>query len=580
MKTNQKQIGIIGGGPAGLFMYKRLVESGEANLHITIFERNNQLGAGMPYSTEGSGIEHVTNVSDNEVPTLVTSVENWLQTVPPHVYEPFGIHPQNFNEYKVLPRLLFGQYLSAQFELLHQLATKMDVTTKLFINTTIIDIDDDPSKEKVCVTTQHGKKIEFDNVVVCTGHHWPIVHEGKIPGWFDSPYPPKKLNLKINYPVAIKGASLTAVDALRTLARANGKFVNEADGSIKFELNDESKSFRLILHALDGLLPALRFHLDDPLLHRDYVLSETELQQLKKANGGFVPLDYIFEHSFKKPIQQHEPELYERIQNMTMEQFVAEMMSLRERLDPFVLFKAEYAEAEKSIRRRQSVYWKEMLAVFSYTLNYPAKHFSAEDMMRLKKVLMPLISIVIAFVPQSSYHELIALYDAGILDLIDVDRESKVEPLPEGGALYTYTDDLGKQVQKRYNLYVNATGQPAFMYPEFPFPGLVKTSTVSPAYVAFKSNEAGKAEAESGNSLINTNSQGNYFLQVPGIQINDYFQVLDKYGAANQRIYMMAVPYISGLNPDYSGLDFCEEASARIVSSIVPPSSQSDAKDA
>jgi epoxyqueuosine reductase QueG len=52
------------------------------------------------------------------------------------------------------------------------------------------------------------------------------------------------------------------------------------------------------------------------------------------------------------------------------------MMSLRENLDAFTLFKAEYAEAEKSIRLEQSVHWKEMLAVLSFAMNYPAKHFS------------------------------------------------------------------------------------------------------------------------------------------------------------------------------------------------------------
>jgi hypothetical protein len=52
---------------------------------------------------------------------------------------------------------------------------------------------------------------------------------------------------------------------------------------------------------------------------------------------------------------------------------------------------------------------------------------------------------------------------------------------------------------------------------------------------------------------------------VPGITINDNFQVLDSYGAINSCIYIMAVPYIGGYNPDYSGLNFCEAASEKIV---------------
>jgi hypothetical protein len=31
----------------------------------------------------------------------------------------------------------------------------------------------------------------------------------------------------------------------------------------------------------------------------------------------------------------------------------------------------------------------------------------------------------------------------------------------------------------------------------------------------------------------------------------------------------MAVPFMGGYNPDYSGLDFCEHASAKVVASIL-----------
>ena len=87
-------------------------------------------------------------------------------------------------------------------------------------------------------------------------------------------------------------------------------------------------------------------------------------------------------------------------------------------VDPFDLFKGEYIEAEKSIKRKESVYWKEMLATLSFAMNYPAKYFSAEDMLRLQKTLQPLISIVIAFVPQTSVKEMLALHNAGLLELI------------------------------------------------------------------------------------------------------------------------------------------------------------------
>ena len=84
-----------------------------------------------------------------------------------------------------------------------------------------------------------------------------------------------------------------------------------------------------------------------------------------------------------------------------------------------------------------------MLAVLSFTMNYPAKYFSAEDMQRLQKVLMPLISVVIAFVPQASVEELLALNNAGLLELKSVGDNSEVTAEQKGGASYTITDDSG-----------------------------------------------------------------------------------------------------------------------------------------
>ncbi len=62
---------------------------------------------------------------------------------------------------------------------------------------------------------------------------------------------------------------------------------------------------------------------------------------------------------------------------------------------------------------------------------------------------------------------------------------------------------------------------------------------------------------------------GEYFLKVPGIAITDNFEVIGMNGQPDPHIYIMAVPYISGYNPDYSGLDFCEEASGRIASKLI-----------
>ncbi len=565
----KKRIAIIGGGPSGLYLFKCLLESGNKALEITIFEKKMQLGAGMPYSKEGANGEHITNVSENEIPPLMTTVEQWVKTVSKEVLQGFNIDPDHFNTFKVLPRLLFGQYLSAQFQLVLSAAKKAGLDTKVHYGTNVIDVIDQPDQGEIGVEVEGQSRFKFDAVVICTGHTWPLKHEGKVPGFYDTPYPPAKLKLQLNHAVAIKGSSLTAIDAIRTLARHNGTFVKNSHNKLSYVLSEDSAGFSLMMHSRSGLLPAVRFHLEDARLKNNSLLSAEELAAHIKQNNGFLSLDFIFEKDFKELFQRKDPAFYQRIKDLTIEGFVAEMMDLRERLAPFQLLKAEYAEAEQSIKRHESIYWKEMLGVLSFAMNYPAKYLSAEDMQRLQKVLMPLISIVIAYVPQSSCEELLALYEAGVLDMVSVGADSKVEPDLRGGATYHYTDSNQEQRAIHFNTFINCVGQPHLSYAEFPFKSMLTNQTISQACIKFSNPTQASEEMAQGNDQIKKGIDGEYYLQVSGIAINDSFQVVDKYGAFNPRIFMMATPYIGGFNPDYSGLDFCEEASLRIIARIM-----------
>ncbi|MFB9080098.1 FAD/NAD(P)-binding protein [Flavobacterium procerum] len=571
MKTEstKKRIAILGGGPSGLFVYKRLVESGSNDFEITIFERKAELGSGMPYSTEGSNMEHITNVSDNEVPHIVSEMSEWICTAPAELLERFNIKPDQFNEYKVVPRLLFGSYLTAQFEILLEEGKKAGIATTVHFESTVTDINYDIKNETVTVETLNGSNQEFGYAVICTGHNWPIRHEGKVPGYYDAPYPPRKLVQHFNHPVAVKGSSLTAIDAIRTMARNNGAFEKDYEGNLNFKLNPESADFRIMMHSRSGMLPAVRFHLEDSHLSNDSLLTAEEIDQHRNNNEGFLSLDFIFEKDFKEIFRAKDPEFYQRIKDFSIEDFVADMMELRERLDPFQLLRAEYVQAEKSIKRQESIYWKEMLAVLSFAMNHPAKYFSAEDMKRLQKVLMPLISIVIAFVPQKSCEELLALHQAGVLDLVPVGDESSVEPQNEGGILYNFRDNKNNEQSVYYKTFVDCVGQPHLSYHDFPFKNLLDQKAISPARLRFKSAEAGQTAFTADSEKVEKDENGDYFLNVSGIAINDNFQIIDQYGAYNKNVYIMAVPYIGGLNPDYSGLDFCEAASMRIVGDIL-----------
>lgn len=550
------RVAIIGGGPSGLFVFKRLVESGRTDISVVIFERGGHLGQGMPYGSEGAGREHVTNVSGSELPELVVPLADWVRDLPQEKLDEHGIRRESFTEEKVLPRLLFGEYLEVQFGALRTRAAAQGLETTVHYQSLVTDLKDVPEQGQVEVVVEGATPRFFERVVICTGHHWPRKHEGKVPGYFDSPYPPSKLAAPCDHPVAVRGSSLTAVDAMRTLARHNGRF--QSTGGARLQFEKTSPNFCIVMHTRNGLLPCVRFHLEDPQVTQVELLTAADIESIRERNDGFVPLDLIFQEYFKKLLAERDPKLHERIRNLSLEEFVAAAMGPRENSDPFEFFEAEYRESLKSLAKRESIPWKETLAILSYALNYPAKYFCAEDMLRLRQELAPLISIVIAFIPQSSSEELLALHAAGCLRLVTVGAESEVKV--EGQKIiYRYEKE-----DHPFETFVDCVGQPHLPLEAFPFKTLIEQKVVRQARLTFRDPKQAHGRED-----VEQDEDGSYHLIVPGIAINDAFQPLDWQRRAHPRVQIMAVPYIGGHNPDYSGLDFCEEASQRIVDALL-----------
>ena len=414
---NPVRIAIIGAGPAGLMMFSKLLEVKRNDFRLDVFESTDTLGSGMPYSPAGALKEHVTNVSSDELPELSKLLEEWVLQQPDQTLAEFDIDRASFHEKQVVPRLLFGLYLNAQFKKMLSEAREKGIEVIVHLNSRVQDVIQSGDKKVITVIYGEGEKANYDRVIICTGHHWQKKHEKDVQGYFDSPYPPAKLVKHFNHKVVVRGSSLTAIDAIKTAAKSNGKFFWEGD-VYRFKRNADSPDFCIEMHSRDGLLPSVRVHMEEPHVDSKVLIDEKKLEQNMRANDGFLELDYIYDESFKNPLAESDAKFYEKIKDKTMEEFVDNMMSYRENMSAFDLMRKEYAQSLKSIEEERPVPWKEMLGALSFALNYPAKHMSAEDMLRLREHLQPLISVVIAFVPQNSCETLLALHDAGCLELV------------------------------------------------------------------------------------------------------------------------------------------------------------------
>lgn len=559
--THMLTIGVVGGGPAALMFLKTVVEKLQP-VKISIFESSNRIGCGMPYGDRGASLEHVTNISSDEMPPLEQSLADWVGTLDEETLARFSIDKNDFHEKEVAPRLLFGMYLEAQFYTYIEMARLSGFDVQVFLNTRVTGLKAKGDHYSVVAA---GEEHIFDKIVLCTGHHWPCEHEGKVPGYFDSPYPPNKLSKKFNHTVGMRGSSLTAVDAIRTLARSNGKFV-EQDSRLTFEVDKDVENFRIEMHSKHGLLPCLRVHMEEPYLDKDSVISKQEIERDIERNDGFLGLDFLFERGFKQPLRETDPDFFQTIKDLSLEEFIEKMMSYRTEQDPFTLFLKEFKQSLKSIQEEKPVPWKEMLAALSIALNYPAKHMSAEDMLRLQNHLLPLVSTVIAFIPQSSAKELLALHDAGRLELI-TDGETGSVDVEDGKIVYRWEEMRRGAMHSEtriYETFIDCIGQRPLEEDDFPFSNLKKENITSPARLRFRDETVGKKLRDEGNKNV-IKEDDEFFLSVPGMDISDNFQLVNREGVASDGVFLMAVPFMGGLNPDYSGLDFCENAAQLII---------------
>ena len=135
----------------------------------------------------------------------------------------------------------------------------------------------------VYTATEHFK---FQDAAICIRHSWPSRFERKYKVYFDSPHPPTKLKIEINHTVVIKGASLTAIDAMRTLTRQNGSFHASEQGNLNYSLKEQSPNFKIVMHSRGGLLSAVRFHLEDTHLSNNALLSANEIDIYKRETTG------------------------------------------------------------------------------------------------------------------------------------------------------------------------------------------------------------------------------------------------------------------------------------------------------
>lgn len=565
MKTPPTALAIIGSGPSAIYLLRHIANNSdafaEAIQSITIFEKSKQMGCGMPYSPETTDRYNLSNITSSELPELPETFADWLQNQRDELLEGYGIARESISEDEVYCRLALGGYFQAQFRTLVDSIRSTGIEISELSGTPVADIVDNPEGRFATIVTGSGESRSFGKIVIATGHSW-LGEDRPDQGFYASPWPIFKLlpddDSHIDKKVGTLGASLSAFDVITTLAHRNGEFSNES-GKLTYQPASETEAFSLTMHAAEGWLPHLQYEQVEPF-REIYRHTDREFLFSLLDASGFLRIDRYFAEVCKPSLidaftSDHLQTLAEalRSEDFGLDEFVERMESEHEYIDSFEGMRREMTEAEEDAKNHRPAHWKEVLDDLMFTMNYHAELMSAEDHIRFRKTVMPFLMNVIAAIPIKSARIMLALHDAGKLEMVagyvDIDKGSQ----PKGITRVSVETD-GKTTQHEYEMFVDCSGQKGMELEDYPFPSLVLDGSVRSGRAKF-SEAAARRETED-ERIIEEN--GEFFYATGGIDIDSCYRVVGEDGTPNPRIQDIAMSHASGIRPYSYGLQACD----------------------
>lgn len=577
--NHPQTLAIIGSGPSALYLLKHLLDQVDVfstHLHeIAIFEKSPLPGMGMPYSPLTTDRYNMSNISSEELPELPVTFADWLRAQGPAVLAELGLENVEIDEGEVYSRLALGQYLKAQHQILSAWLTEAGIRVHHHAGCEISDVRDDAKGGRVTLFTASGDLHEFDRVVIATGHYWPD-HDKPESGYYASPWPIAKLlpeeGRHHNFTIGTLGASLSAFDVISSLAHRHGDFVEGRKG-MTYRPHPGTEEFKIVMHSSHGLLPHLQFDQVNPFreIYR-HVDREGMVALLDKK--GYLRIETYFDQVCRpvltEAFQKDEmPKMVKRLADpkFGLLDFVEEMGDQHDYDNAFEGMRTEMAEAKESVEQHRPIHWKEVIDDLIYTLNFHASFMPAEDHLILQGKVMPFLMNVIAAMPLPSGNSILALYDAGKLEMVS-GKVTLPDKQPEPGMTTVEVDDDGKTSTHSYRMFIDCSGQRPLELDDYPFPSLVKKKVARKARAPFvKAKDATHLPEEKKEHVFK--DDGQWLYHTGGIDIDSTYRLIGDDGQPNPRIYDIAFPHTTGLRPYSYGLQACNHTGAIVVRSWV-----------
>lgn len=577
----EKRIAIIGSGATAIYLLKHIKDNVKilrSKIHsITIFERGGYMGMGMPYSPETTDIYNLANISSEEIPELPMTFGNWLRKQNASVLSKLNVTEFPIDDSEVYSRLALGSYLREQYlALIHRLSAE-GISIEEIQGEEVKDIALDTKKQYVSIKTYKTDYLNFSKVIIATGHTW---NEEDKPenGYYASPWPIQKLLPEegeiYNYAIGTLGASLSAFDVVTSLAHRHGKFAKNGNG-LSFCLNDGAQGFKMILHSSEGWLPHLQYEQEEPM--REIYRHTDREEMLSLINErGFLKIDVFFDRVCRRALIEalKKDGLEDKAKRLKeadfgFEDFIKMMADAHEYSNSFKGMKKEMETALNSVTNNKPIHWMETLDDLMYCLNFHAELLPAEDHLFFKKEISSFLMNVIAALPLSSANILLALYDAGCVEVVSGKVNVLEDSENNGKTQIEVATEDGTMKTMEYIMFINCAGQKSIELDDFPFTSLVRAGHLRKARAEIENVDKLKTLRKSVDSESIFKDKEAQYMYTGGIDIDAAYRIIGNDGVPSDRIMDITFTHTSGIRPYSYGLQACSATSKILVESWV-----------
>lgn len=205
-------IAIIGNGFSGLMVARHLVDNGDSNLKISIFEKQHQPGRGIAYSPQSDKV--LLNVIASKMSAFPDDPNHFVRWISKQ--NPFIKDDIQLIEHSFLSRSIYGEYLNSIWSETIEIAKNKKIKIAFFT----CEITNLTLQSDQVILNANSTEFVSDRVVLATGNQLPgnpkDIEEkyNENNRYFQNPWKYTLQQIDANKPIFILGNGLTMVDTV------------------------------------------------------------------------------------------------------------------------------------------------------------------------------------------------------------------------------------------------------------------------------------------------------------------------------------------------------------------------------